>query len=129
LTVEEMTREQWIAEFGEPSVENPAIVDLIEVDPASGQVVLVMIERREWDSGPQQFRQIEEKINRYMGYALDGHLTTHYPQYEGKAVQIRLDCAHAPLGGAVAFVTAAGRAIRGHGLEFVVNVTPTQAAH
>jgi hypothetical protein len=129
LTVEKMTREQWVAEFGEPSVENPAIVDLIEVDPASGQVVLVMIERREWDSGPQQFRQIEEKINRYMGYALDGHLTTHYPQYEGKVVQIRLDCAHAPLGAAVTFVTAAGRAIRGHGLEFVVKVTPAHAAH
>ena len=30
--MEKMTREQWIAEFGEPSVENPAIVDLIEVD-------------------------------------------------------------------------------------------------
>jgi hypothetical protein len=88
--VEEMTREQWIAEFGEPGVENPSIVDLIEVDPASGQVVLVMIERRGWDSGPQQFRQIEEKINRYMGYVLDGHLTSHYPQYEGQGVQIHL---------------------------------------
>lgn len=124
--MEKITREQLIAEFGEPSVENPSIVDLIEVDPASGQVVLVMIERREWDSGPQQFRQIEEKINRYMGYVLEGHLTSHYPQYEGQGVQIRLNCAQAPCGEAVAFVTAADRAVRAHGLEFVVNVTPTQ---
>lgn len=119
-----MTREEWVAEFGEPSVENPNIVDLIEVDPASGQVVLVMIERRLWDSGPQQFTQIEEKINRYMGYVLDGHLTTHYPQYEGKDVQIQLNCAQEPSGTAVAFVTAAEHAIRAHGLEFVVNVAP-----
>lgn len=127
--MEEMTREQWIAEFGEPGVENPSTVDLIEVDPASGQVVLVMIERRGWDSGPQQLRQIEEKINRYMGYVLDGHLTSHYPQYKGQGVQIRLNCAQAPCGEAVAFVTAAEQAVRGHGLEFVVNVTPTHATH
>lgn len=126
--MEQMTREEWIAEFGEPGVENPNIVDLIEVDSASGRVVLVMLERREWDGGPQQFGQIEEKINRYMGYVLDGYLTTHYPQYEGKNVQIQLNCAQAPSGKAIAFVTAAERAIRAHGLEFVVNVTPAYAA-
>ena len=127
--MEEMKKEAWVAEFGERSVENPNVVDLIKADPASGQVVLVMIERREWDNGPQQFLQIEEKINRYMGYVLDGHLTTHYPQYEGKRVQIHLNCAEAPSGKAEAFVTAAQRAIRAHGLEFVVNVTPTHAVH
>ena len=127
--MEEMTREEWIAEFGEPSVENPNIVDLIEVDPESGQVVLVMIERRDWESGPQQFPQIEEKINRYMGYVLDGHLASHYPQYTGRSVQIRLNCAQAPCGGAVAFVAAAEHAVRAHGLEFVVNVTPAHATH
>ena len=125
--MEQMTREQWLAEFGEPSVENPAIVDLIEVDPASGQVALVMIERRAWDSGPHQFRQIEEKINRYMGYVLEGHLASHYPQYAGQDVQIRLTCAQAPCGDAVTFVSAAERAVRAHGLEFVLHVMPTQA--
>jgi hypothetical protein len=119
-----MTREQMIAEFGEPGVQNPAIVDLIELDASSGQVALVMIERRGWDSGAEQFRQIEEKINRYMGYVLDGHLATHYPQYEGKRIRIRLDCAEAPRGESVRFVKAAGEAVRAHGLEFVVNVTP-----
>ena len=106
--MEEVTREQWIAEFGEPGVENPSIVDLIEVDPASGQVVLVMIERRVWDSGPLQLRQLEEKINRYMGYVIEGHLTSHYPQYEGRGVQIRLECAQVPCGEAVAFVGSVG---------------------
>ena len=125
--MERMTRKEWIAEFGEPSVENPSVVDLIEVDPASGKVALVMFERREWDSSLQQFRQIEEKINRYMGYVLDGHLTSHYPQYAGRDVQIRLNCAQAPHGQSVAFVTAAEHAVRTHGLEFVVNVTPTPA--
>ena len=118
-----MTREQMIAEFGEPGVQNPAIVDLIEMDAASGRVVMVMTERRAW-SGPEQFRQIEEKINRYMGYVLDGHLVTHYPQYEGRPVAIRLDCAEPARGESARFVDAAGHAIRAHGLDFEVNVIP-----
>lgn len=122
-----MTHEQMIAEFGEPGVENPKIVDLIELDAASDHVVLVMKERRDWVASAEQFRQIEEKINRYMGYVLDGHLVLHYPQYQGKRVQIRLDCAHEPHGEAARFVDAAGHSIREYGLDFAVRVTPQPA--
>jgi hypothetical protein len=120
-----MTREQMVAEFGEPGVENPKVVDLITVDAASGAVVLAMYERRAWGTSPLQLRQIEEKINRYMGYVLDGFLAEHHPEYQGKKVQIRLDCAEAPHGEAVAFVRAAGQAMADHGLEMIVNVTAT----
>jgi hypothetical protein len=124
--MEPMTREQMVAEFGEPGVENPKLMDLIELDPASDKVVLVMIERRAWGAGPEQFRQIEEKINRYLGYALDGHLATHYPQYSGKRVRIRLDCVEEPRGDAIRFVRAAEHAIRVEGLEFMVKVAPPE---
>jgi hypothetical protein len=122
-----MTRDQMVAEFGEPGVQNPMLMDLVTVDEASGKVVLVMIERRAWGASPQQFQQIEEKINRYMGYVLDGFLAEQYPKYEGRGVQIRLDCAEAPSGEAQAFVAAAADAIGRHGLEFVVNVVPAPA--
>jgi hypothetical protein len=117
-----MTREQMIAEFGEPGVQNPALVDLIAADPASGIVVLTMVERRQWGADVRQFRQIEEKINRYLGYVLDGHLSQHYPQYRGWHARIVLACAEQPEGEAARFVDAAGRAIRAAGLEFVVRV-------
>jgi len=118
-----MTREQMVAEFGAPGVENPMIMDLITLDPATDCVVLVMIERRAWGASPRQLQQIEEKINRYLGYVLDGFLVQHYPQYRGKSVQIRLDCAEAPHGLAVSFVEAARRATYSHGVEFIVNAT------
>jgi hypothetical protein len=126
-TVEKITREQMLSEFGAPGVENAKVVDLISVDPASDTVVLTMIERRPWGASPQQFQQIEEKINRYMGYALDGFLVEQYPQYEGKRVQIRLECAEQPRGEAVLFVSAAARAAKDHGLELVVAVKPPAA--
>jgi hypothetical protein len=119
-----MTREQMVAEFGAPGVQNPMIMDLITADPTSGDVVLVMIERRPWGGHPLQLKQIEEKINRYLGYVLDGFLVQQHPKYQGKRVRLRLDCAEAPHGEAVAFVEAATRAIRGEGLDFVVNVVP-----
>ena len=122
--MERMTREQMVAEFGEPGVENPKLMDLITVDAPSGDVVLVMMERRRWGESPLQFRQIEEKINRYLGYVLDGYLAEHYPQYEGRRVTVRLDCAEQPHGDAVGFVRAAGHAIGEQGMDFVVNVLP-----
>ena len=123
LPKERMTREQMVAEFGEPGVQNPMIVDLIELDAASNRVVLAMFERRPWGSVPHQLRQIEEKINRYLGYVLEGHLGEQYPQYLGKAVRIRLDCVEEPHGEATRFVTAASHVIRQEGLEFLLNVT------
>lgn len=125
--MERMTRQEMVAEFGEPGVQNPRMVDLITVDPASQKVVLVMIERRPWGADPGQFGQIEEKINRYLGYVLDGFLVQHHPEYEGRPVLLRLDCAEAPHGDAVRFVAAASHAIASHGLELAVNVLPRQA--
>ena len=120
--MERLTKEQMVAEFGEPGVQNPMILDLITLDGATDKVVLAMIERRPWGSDPRQLQQIEEKINRYLGYVLDGYLADHYPQYEGRRVQIRLDCAEPPHGEALQFVAAAEHAVGAQGLEFVVNV-------
>ena len=58
--MERMTREQMVSEFGEPGVENPMLLDLIAVDPATDKVVLSMIERRAWGASARQFQQIEE---------------------------------------------------------------------
>ena len=125
--MEKMSREQMVAEFGAPGVENPMILDLITTDPESGDVVLVMIERRPWGAHPQQLKQIEEKINRYMAYALDGFLAEHHPQYVGRRVQLRLDCAEAPTGEVERFVAAAQHAAHEHGLEFLVQIAPASA--
>lgn len=112
-----------VSDFGEPGVENAMLLDLVTLDPDTGKVVLAMIERRAWGDHPRQFQQIEEKINRYLGYVLDGFLAEQYPQYEGKRVRIRLDCAQEPHGDAIRFVQAATHAIEAEGIEFVVNVT------
>ena len=49
-SLDKLTREQMIAEFGDTGVQNPAVIDLITLDQASDTVVLVMTERRPWDA-------------------------------------------------------------------------------
>ncbi len=122
--MDKLTREQMIAEFGDTGVQNPAVVDLITLDKAADTVVLVMTERRPWGAAREQFKQIEEKLNRYLGYVLDGFLTEQYPQYLGKPVQIRLDCAEAPHGEAVRFVEAMTHACRSHRIHFSIALRP-----
>jgi hypothetical protein len=125
--VEEITREQMESEFGKTGVQNPMVIDLITVDGVDGPartVVLVMVERRAWGASAHQFKEIEEKVNRYMGYVIDGFLVQHYPQYVAQPVRIRLDCAEEPHGEAVTFVQAMGASIQRYGLEFALTVLP-----
>jgi hypothetical protein len=122
--LDKLTREQMVAEFGDTGVQNPAIIDLIALDKAADVVVLVMTERRRWGATAEQLKQIEEKLNRYMGYVLDGFLAEQYPQYLGKSVQIRLECAEEPHGESVRFVAAMSDAVESHGIHFSMAVRP-----
>ena len=126
--MDKLTREQMVAEFGDTGVQNPAIIDLITLDKPTDTVVLVMLERRPWGGASQQLtqqlNQIEEKVNRYMGYVLDGFLAEQYPQYQGKMVRIRLDCAEAPQGESARFVAAMTDAVERQGIQFAMAVQP-----
>ena len=110
-----------VAEFGDTGVQNPMVIDLITLDKASDTVVLVMMESRLWGVA-EQIKQIEEKLNRYMGYVLDGFLAEQYPRYLGKSVQIRLECAEAPHGEALRFVEAMTDSVESYGIHFAVAV-------
>ena len=79
-----------------PGVHNPNVIDLISLDPAVNEVVLLMLEKRPWGTVPNQLEQLDDKYNSYVSYVLDGHLAKQYPQYADKAVRIQLDCASPP---------------------------------
>lgn len=113
------SRDEMEAEFGRPGVENPNVLDLITPDRNASRVFLVMIERRGWGS-MVQLRQLEEKINRYLGYVLDGFLAEQYPQYRDHKTVLRLDCAEKPYGDVQAFLEEARVAVEHAGLDFEV---------
>jgi hypothetical protein len=82
-------------------VINPKVIDLISFNRQSDQVELSVFEYRSYPSymgepinlesyerERELLLQLEEKLNNYLTYVLDGFLVKHYPQYQGKKVVI-----------------------------------------
>lgn len=103
-------------------VENPRIVDLIHHDAERDEVVLAVLEGRPWWGGEEQLRQLEDKLNSYFGYVLDGFLVREYPQYEDLPVCLRLECVQEPGDEQRPFLAAAARFCAAHGLGWQVRV-------
>lgn len=103
-------------------VANPRIIDLITPDRERGEVVLKIFEPRPWGAVDRQLHQLEDKLNAYFGYVLDGFLAQQYPQYEDLPVRIRLECVEEPGEAEKPFLVAARRFSEAHGLLFEVEV-------
>jgi hypothetical protein len=95
-------------------------IDLVGQD-ADGAYLLIMIEDRPWVTDPDQAAQLQEKINSYAGYILDGSLARQYPETEARMVCIRLDCLEAPDGHIAHITDHAAAQLDLHGIGFHIN--------
>lgn len=103
-------------------VANPRIIDLITPDRDRGEVVLKIFEPRPWGAVDRQLHQLEDKLNAYFGYVLDGFLAEQYPRYREMPVRIRLECVEEPGEAEKPFLAAARRFSESQGLRFEVEV-------
>ncbi len=110
-------------------VENPRIIDLLTTDTERGEVVLAILEGRPWGSVPEQMQQLEDKLNSYFGYVLDGHLGHQYPDYAGLPVLIRLDCVEPPGEEEEPYLRAVRRFCADNGLRWFVRVVDDPFVH
>jgi len=104
-------------------VHNPHVVDLVTDDPATGEVVLVMLEERPWGASEQQLRELEAKFNAYLEYVLGGHMAKQYPDYAGMPVRFQLDCVENPRSADQAFFTAMSNFAASEQIRMVVRVS------
>jgi len=77
-------------------VENPGVIDLLQHDRETDRVTLVMVEPRPWNGSELQLFQLQEKLNAYVSFALDGEMAEAYPHLADKALRLELECATAP---------------------------------
>ena len=77
-------------------IENPRGLDALAFDGETGEAVLIMVEPRAWDGSEERLFQLQEKINSYLSFALDGEMTDTFPHLAGKPVRLQLDCAVPP---------------------------------
>jgi hypothetical protein len=72
------------------ALHDPSTVDLV-VQKRDGNVVLSMFEERPWDGSDERLAELEEKVNAYLTFVLDGHMARDHPDLEPKRVTIQLD--------------------------------------
>lgn len=101
-------------------VANPAVLDALGEDKVTGEVVLVMFEPRPWTLGDQQLFQLQEKLNAYMSFALDGELAEQLPQLANRPVRVQLNCAEPPPAPVVEFLSKVREQVSYQGINFVV---------
>lgn len=77
-------------------LENPGTLDAFAHDTRTDRVVLAMFETREWTGGELQGFQLQEKLNAYVSFVLDGEMAEQFPQLSGKRVCIQLRTVHEP---------------------------------
>src|SRR4051812_45986554 len=71
-------------------------IDIVSLDPASGAVVLSMVEARPWGDRGALLPDLQAKASAYLTYALDGQLHADYPDLRGRPVRFELAYAVPP---------------------------------
>ncbi len=104
------------------------MIDLIAQDPASSEVVLGMTEPRPWDGSDRRIYELQEKVNTYLSFALDGEMAENFPQFAEKTVRLQLDCVEAPDPKTEHFIGLIRQQIGFQGIEFSVRVVPDLVA-
>ena len=95
-------------------IERTGMLDAFAHDTREDVLVLAMFETRPWEFGEQQLCQLQEKLNAYVSFILDGEMKENFPHLLGKPVRIELRTAYEPPQRAMDFL---GRAREQLGLQ------------
>jgi hypothetical protein len=101
-------------------VEHTGVIDLLTHNPENGQAELVMFEPRPWDGGEEQLFQLQEKLNAYLSFALDGEYAEAYPQLRDTPLCVVLRCREEPPEAAVEFLIHVREQIALQGIDLEV---------
>jgi hypothetical protein len=101
-------------------VANPGVLDALAEDKLTGEVVLIMFEPRPWTLGDQQLFQLQEKLNSYVSFALDGEMAEQLPQLANRPLRVQLNCAEPPPAHVVEFLAKVREQVSFQGINFVV---------
>jgi hypothetical protein len=78
------------------SLEQANVIDAIGVEEASGRVILVVRHEGAWEGSDAQLYLLQEKLNAYLSFALDGEMADAYPDLANRPLGLRIDSTTAP---------------------------------
>jgi hypothetical protein len=77
-------------------LEHPGVLDAFAHDTRENKLVMAMYETRPWEGGEAQLFQLQEKLNAYLSFALDGEMAEAFPQFKNLPLEIQLRTVHEP---------------------------------
>jgi hypothetical protein len=86
-------------------LEHPGVLDALAHDTRADKVVLAIYAMRPWTGEDFQLFQLQEKLNAYLSFALDGELQENFPDLAAKSVEIQLRTLHDPDAKALEFIS------------------------
>jgi hypothetical protein len=101
-------------------LENPGVLDAFAHDTRTDTLVLAMYEARPWQGEETQLFQLQEKLNAYLSFVLDGELSEAYPNFAAKPVRIQLRTVHEPDDKALDFISRIREQLDLQRIEFEV---------
>ncbi len=103
-------------------IERTGMLDAFAHDTREDLLVLAMFETRPWEHGEKQLYQLQEKLNAYVSFILDGEMKDTFPHLAEKAVRIELRTSYEPSRRAMEFLGRARDqlALQEIGLEVVL---------
>ena len=85
-------------------IERTGMLDAFAHDTREDVLVLAMFETRSWEHGERQLFQLQEKLNAYVSFILDGEMKENFPHLQGKPVRIELRTSEEPSEKAMGFL-------------------------
>lgn len=83
-----------------------------------------MTEPRPWNGSDQRLFELQEKVNTYLSFALDGEMLEQLPQLAGKKLRLQLDCVDQPDPKTEYFLGLIQQQIGFQDIKFTVSLVP-----
>ena len=103
-------------------IEHAHVIDIVADDAKTGEAVLIMLEPRPWDGSERRLFQLQEKINAYLSFALDGEMAESYPALMGRPLRLQIDCVGRPDSTIVEFLSVVREQVGFQGINLEVRV-------
>src|ERR1700730_12099636 len=81
---------------GKAQSDRLGTIDIVGHDPKTDEVVLVMKETRPWDGSAARLHDLQERLNCYVSFLLDGEFAESHPELTRKRARIEVRCSHLP---------------------------------
>jgi hypothetical protein len=72
------------------------VIDAMGFDEASGRVTLVIRHDEPWDGSDAQLYLLQEKLNAYLSFALDGEMAETSPEFVDKHLAVLIETKSTP---------------------------------